>query len=268
MSFENHKRDFQMRYLIVNADDYGMTPGVSRGIREVHQRGIVTSTSVMIGMAGADDAVKLAQSETPTLGLGLHFTLAGKTMLPVLPPEQIPSLVRTDGCFYDEPVWSQINHQFDEDEITNELHAQFNRFVQVANRLPTHFDSHYHAAYRHPASMSVMRALAAQHDLPLRYTGEFDTPLLKGLSHPSNFRGIEHSMTVDDIVKMLRDLPDEEITELMCHPGYVDETLPRIDSWTTVRELEMGWLTDQRVREAISAAGITLTSFDIFQTKR
>jgi predicted glycoside hydrolase/deacetylase ChbG (UPF0249 family) len=254
-----------MRYLIVNADDYGMTPAVSRGIREVHQRGIVSSTSVMIGMAGADEAVRVAQSETPDLGLGLHFTLAGKTMSPVLPPEQIQSLVRPDGKFYDEPEWSQINHQFDEDEIASELHAQFNRFVQVANRLPTHFDSHYHAAYRHPASMSVMRALAVQHHLPVRYTGGSDMPLLKGLSHPSEFRGIEHSMTIDVIVKMLHDLPEGKITELMCHPGYVDEVLLTVDSWTTVRELEIGWLTHARVIEAISAAGITLASFDIFK---
>ncbi len=93
------------KYLIVNADDYGIAASVSQGIRDSHQRGIVTSTTVMIGMDNAAEAVQQARKETPDLALGLHVVVAGKALKPVLPPDQIPTLVRPDGLFYDNPAW-------------------------------------------------------------------------------------------------------------------------------------------------------------------
>ena len=157
------------KYLIVNADDYGMAASVSKGIREAHQRGIVTSTTVMIGMDNAVEAVQQALRETPDLALGLHLVTAGKAMKPVLPPDQIPTLVRPDGLFFDNPAWGEHAPLFNPDEMIREINAQFERFVGVANRLPTHLDSHYHAAYFHPASVEAMRSLALRHKLPIRH---------------------------------------------------------------------------------------------------
>jgi predicted glycoside hydrolase/deacetylase ChbG (UPF0249 family) len=69
--------------LIVNADDYGRTPGVSRGIREAHRRGIVTSTTCMMNMPAVVDDIALALEETPRLGLGVHLVLtSGRPLLP------------------------------------------------------------------------------------------------------------------------------------------------------------------------------------------
>ena len=68
------------KYLIVNADDYGMAASVSQGIRESHQRGIVTSTTVMIGMDAAAESVQQALKETPDLvivELGANDMLRG-----------------------------------------------------------------------------------------------------------------------------------------------------------------------------------------------
>ena len=137
------------KYLIVNADDYGIAASVSQGIRESHQRGIVTSTTVMIGMDNAAEAVQQALKETPDLALGLHLVVAGKAQKPVLPPDQILTLVRPDGFFYDHPAWGEHAPSFNPDEMMREVHAQFERFVAVANRLPTQLDSHYHATYFH-----------------------------------------------------------------------------------------------------------------------
>src|SRR5262245_38151579 len=137
------------KYLIVNADDYGLAASVSQGIRESHQRGIVTSTTVMIGMENAAGAVQQALHETPNLALGLHVVVAGKAQKPVLPPGEIPTLVRPDGLFYDHPAWGEHAASFNPDEMRREINAQFDRFVAVANRLPTHLDSHYHATYYH-----------------------------------------------------------------------------------------------------------------------
>jgi chitin disaccharide deacetylase len=98
--------------LIVNSDDYGLSPAVSRGIRDSHKMGIVTSTTVMISVPGCESDVQLALHETPHLALGLHLTLAGMCCPPVLPPSSVPSLVRNDGNFYDEPEWSRYHDLF------------------------------------------------------------------------------------------------------------------------------------------------------------
>lgn len=256
-----------MPSLIVNSDDYGMNVNVSRGIREAHLRGVVTSTTVMIGMPGAAEDVLIAQKETPNLGLGLHVTLAGKNMTPVLPPDQIPSLVRPDGKFYDQPLWWDLFDRFNADEITREVNAQFEKFVSVAGRLPTHIDSHYHAAYFNPVSLAAMRALALEHHLPMRYGDPSDTARLQGIAHPTAFFMLDHDQPVEVLIETIKTMPNEEIIELCCHAGYADDTLFEIDPWTTVREIEVGYVTDARVRAAIEGRGLTLATFEIFKSK-
>src|SRR5690349_18168229 len=91
--------------LIVNADDYGNTPGLTRGILEAHHKGIVTSTSVMIGSAGVIGDLQQAASEAPQLGLGLHLTLSGAGNRPILPPQDVPSLVNERGTFFPFEEW-------------------------------------------------------------------------------------------------------------------------------------------------------------------
>jgi chitin disaccharide deacetylase len=253
------------KYLIVNADDYGMASSVSQGIREAHQRGIVTSTTVMIGMDAAAENARQALKETPNLGLGLHVVVAGKAMKPVLPPDQIPSLVRPDGLFYDNPVWGEHVSLFDADEMTREVNAQFERFVSVVGRLPTHIDSHYHAAYFQPASAAAMRALAFKHNLPMRHADPSDLPVVNGLPHPSGYLQLDHDQPIEVLIESLKNLPEGEITELCCHPGYSNDTLFDTDPWTTVREIEVRYLTDPRVKAVIELEGITLCHFGVFK---
>lgn len=253
------------KYLIVNADDYGMAASVSQGIRESHQRGIVTSTTVMIGMDDAAEAVQQALEETPDLALGLHVVVAGKAMKPVLPPDQIPTLVRPDGLFYDNPAWRERAASFNPDEMSREIHAQFERFVTVANRLPTHLDSHYHAAYFHPASVEAMRSLALKHHLPMRYSPSADTSVLEGIQHPLTFSVLDHHQPIEVLLNFLQTLSDAEVVELCCHPGYSNSTLFDTDSWTTVREIEVAYLTDPRVQAVIASEQITLCNFNVFK---
>lgn len=255
------------KYLIVNADDYGMAASVSQGIRESHQRGIVTSTTVMIGMDNAAEAVQQALTETPDLALGLHVVVAGKAMKPVLPPEQIPTLVRPDGLFYDNPAWPERAPFFDPEEMTREVHAQFDRFVAVANKLPTHLDSHYHAAYFHPASLEAMWSLALKHKLPMRHDRGVGSPTLEGIAHPVTFYELDHDQPIDVLLNFLQTLPDGEILELCCHPGYSNDTLFETDSWTTVREIDLAYLTDPRVKDVIASEQITLCTFDVFKNR-
>jgi chitin disaccharide deacetylase len=253
------------KYLIVNADDYGIAASVSQGIRECHQLGIVTSTTVMIGMDNAAEAVQQALKETPDLALGLHLAVAGKGIKPVLPPDQIPTLVRPDGLFFDNPAWGEHAASFNPDEMSREIHAQFERFVAVAAQLPTHLDSHYHATYFHPTAVEAMRSLALEHHLPMRHDRGIGPSIVEGIPHPSAFYELDHDQPIEVMLNFLQTLPDDEIIELCCHPGYSNDTLIEADNWTTVREIDMAYMTDPRVQEVIASEQITLCNFDVFK---
>jgi predicted glycoside hydrolase/deacetylase ChbG (UPF0249 family) len=106
------------RRLIVNADDFGQTSGINRGIIECHQRGILTSTSLMVTGSALDEAGALAR-ENPALSVGLHFD-----------------------------VWGEDEREFDTHDLeatARELHRQIDEFVSAMGRMPTHIDSHRHA---------------------------------------------------------------------------------------------------------------------------
>ncbi|MBL8153826.1 MAG: ChbG/HpnK family deacetylase, partial [Anaerolineae bacterium] len=160
------------RYLIVNADDFGISAGVSRGILEGHQRGILTSTSAMVNLPDTAAFIRRAQQEAPRLGIGLHFTLSfGK---PVSAAERVPSLVTAEGRFCSTyETLQEMAKGFTADDLRTELTAQFDRFVEIAGQLPDHLNSHHAFTYTHPDAYDVLRGLAEQHRLPIRNEGWF-----------------------------------------------------------------------------------------------
>lgn len=278
-----------VKQLIVNADDYAHSPGVSRGILDAHLKGIVTSTTTMITFPGAIAAIQDAQRIAPRLGLGLHLTLTDGAARPILPPQEVPSLIREDGTFYPLQAWFERLDQFNPDEIVRELTAQCECFTDIAKRPPDHLDSHHHAAYRHPAAFETMLKLAKQHNIPIRHYkihGErsLDETLflsvnrapthlhepyitaLKGLieryqpKHPDYFEVefYDGKATLGDLLLTLADLSDG-ITEIMCHPGYVDEYLD--STYSNKREDEVAVLTHSSAKEVIQAQNIELVTF-------
>ena len=87
-----------MKKLIINADDLGLTPGVTRGIIKAHLNGIVTSTSAMMNSPHISQSLSAVNKEAPSLGLGVHLVLTwGK---PLLPANAVPSLVDNQGNFF------------------------------------------------------------------------------------------------------------------------------------------------------------------------
>ncbi len=111
-----------MKRLIVNADDFGRSAGVDRGIMRAHREGIVTSTTFMANAPGAEIAAALARA-TPTLDVGVHLVLSYAR--PLTDPARIPSLVRADGTF-GRPS-QLLTRDLDRDEALIEYRAQFAR---------------------------------------------------------------------------------------------------------------------------------------------
>lgn len=282
-----------LRRLIVNADDYGLTPGVSRGILRAHAEGIVTSTSVMINMPGAAKWVGTALREAPDLGLGLHFNLtAGK---PVSPPDAIPDLVTPRGAFHPSDVLIGWLPTVDMGQVERELHAQIDRFGEAAGRPPDHLDSHHHITYLSPPMVSLMLELARELVVPVRrpiparwdieqaadifesmmgdrppsraYAEEMIdvlNGLLRGASVPTPDDFIRafygDGATLGNLLLLLLDI-EEGTTELMCHPGEADEDLGSASGYVEARQRELTALMAPSTREVINTEYIQLITF-------
>jgi predicted glycoside hydrolase/deacetylase ChbG (UPF0249 family) len=255
--------------LIVNADDFGMTPSISRGIVEGHRNGIVTSTSVMITCPGAVEDSRVALREDPNLGLGLHLVLAGEGLRPVSPPSLIPTLVREDGTFLLRQEWlaRRDADTLDPADIEREMAAQLAYFSAQLGTEPDHLDSHFHITYQHPAALRMMSVLAQKHTLPIRHVGDAFPGAIDTLTSygplptmPDYFeaRFWDTNATASLLLEILPQLPPGT-TELMCHPGYASDPMP--DPYTTERDCELAALTDPQVRAITAREGIELVNF-------
>jgi predicted glycoside hydrolase/deacetylase ChbG (UPF0249 family) len=225
------------RVLIVNADDFGQTDGINRGIARAHEHGIVTSASLMTRFPAAAAAAEYAQAH-PKLSVGLHVDLG--------------EWAYRDGDWrpiYDFPV-------DDHDLVAAEVAAQLEAFRTLMGTDPTHLDSHQHAHQKEPVH-SIVLAHAAELGVPVRhyddrvaYCSGFYGGGRRGESYPEQ-------VGVDHLLEILRSLP-EGITELGCHPG---EAAGLDSSYLHERELEVETLCDPAVRRAVEEEGIVLTSF-------
>jgi predicted glycoside hydrolase/deacetylase ChbG (UPF0249 family) len=276
------------KYLIVNADDYGRAPGVSRGILQAHRAGIVTSTTVMINQPGVEAQLGEALA-CPQLGIGLHLVFSA--WRPVLPVEEISALLDEEGVFLDQhTLWARAA-EIPPGQLRAELAAQVERFVDLAGRLPDHLDCH-HFVHLYPPFFQVYAGLAAEFDLPLRVPFPPETdfeaalqtlPFLEGfpqdlvrgmvvtnsalvrarrLAHPDHFIGTffgQGALTVDHLLAILDGLPDG-VSELMCHPGYDDPAMAT-SSYRREREVELALLTEPAVCRRIVELGIELVTF-------
>ena len=243
--------------LIVNADDFGRTPGVNRGIVEAHTRGIVTSATLMVNAPAAADAARLAKQH-PALGVGLHLALSGGA--PTLPPEQVRTLVDARGQLRAKPDGLV---QADPRELLAEGRAQLRRFRELMGAPPTHFDSHHHS-HRLPAVLEALVTLSWETGLPVRNAG----PEVKAALDRDGVRTTDHFIgdfydaraTLETLVELLGELLPGT-TELMCHPAIVDDGLRAGSSYAEPRGRELEILVHPGVRATLQATGIRLIGF-------
>ena len=211
-----------MKRLIVNADDFGLTAGVSRGILEAHRHGIVTSTTVLINCFG-DDSLFDALGASG-LGIGLHLNLTlGK---PLSPPGAVRSLVDGDGQFIRDA--GAVAARLRADEAEREIRAQVDAFVSRFGGKPTHLDTHHHIGC-YPPVRGIVLDLALSFGVPVRAADSEtrETARRRGLLTSDHFfgeSGPDPYWTADRTLAHLASLPDG-VSEFMTHPGYFDETL-------------------------------------------
>jgi len=219
-----------IRYLIVNADDFGYGGGINRGIAEAHDRGIVTSATLVVNGRATDEAMALAR-DRPRLSVGLHvnFTNEAQRLLE-----------------FDDPLTCRT-----------ELRRQFEVFCEKMGRLPTHLDSHQHV-HRDRRRRPFFKELAREHGMPLRdnspvvFKGGFYAQWQYGVTDPAK-------VSYEALTAILeKELPGG-FYELAVHPGYVDPGLEIV--YHKGRELELTTLCDPRLPGFLDEHAITLIGF-------
>jgi predicted glycoside hydrolase/deacetylase ChbG (UPF0249 family) len=265
--------------LIVNADDYGLTRGVSRGIRAAHLLGIVTSTTVMMNMPGAGDDLRLALDETPALGLGVHLVLtAGQ---PALEPGQVADLVASDGRFHSLEALSAEREHIALEQVRAEWTAQIQAFIVATGKTPDHLDSHHHTSFFSAGLFRTLLELAREYGcaircplptldgsgLPAEVAEEFAAfapTLLEefGTRRPGLFCAsfYDTGATGANLLSILERLPSGT-AELMCHPAYDDDELTAVSSYVAPRAAELALLSGPAIRAAIASRRIQLINF-------
>lgn len=221
--------DPSQRLAIVNADDLGMAEEIDRGIFEALDRGIVTSASLLVDGAHAEDAVRqVKQRADVSLGIHVSFDAWG----PGWPTRKTPRDVR------------------------RELDRQIEAFVRVAAAPPTHIDSHHHAHRLFnvaPQFLEVGQRLG----VPVRgfsevfFVGRF-------WGQPEFGRTDMSKISADYLLGLLRSLRPG-VSEISCHPGRPETRTDEL--YNREREVELRSLCDAKIRAAIAAEGIRLISF-------
>ena len=155
-----------MKQLIINSDDYGRTPDISRGIREAHLNGVVTSTTCMMNIPTTAADIAIALKETPELAMGVHLVLTmGR---PIIMRESGSSITDENGNFFKYMPFVEHVPQMDMDEVKAEWRAQIEAFIKASGRQPTHLDSHHHSTYFAPQLFRGMHELAKEYDCAIR----------------------------------------------------------------------------------------------------
>ncbi|MGH9514881.1 MAG: ChbG/HpnK family deacetylase [Terriglobales bacterium] len=283
-----------MRRLIVNADDFGLTSGVNRGIAEAHKHGIVTSATLMACSAKFQEAVDVA-SRTPELSVGCHVLLVDAS--PVLDVPKVSSLLLANAGVpkFRDSLTSftslAIAGWLDEDQIEAEISAQI-RKLQAAGIRVSHLDSHKHTHMFPMVFRPMLRAaktcgVAAVRNPfePLFLAGTrnwkrgFQLGILKSfratfrkaleesdLRTPDGCVGIVATggLTLDTFRQLIENLP-EGTWEFVTHPGYNDVELDGVKTrLRKSRETELAILTSPETKELLRREQIDLISYREF----
>jgi chitin disaccharide deacetylase len=275
-----------MRRIWLCADDYGISPGVNRGIRDLISRGRLNATSVMVvgGAIGRDEveALKAAASANPRCAIGLHVTLTAPFR-----PLTMHFHPLDGGLFppFAKLLRAGFARRLDPEIIRTEVTVQLKTFADLFGKPPDFVDGHQHVQLYPGVRDGFLDAVKqAAPDAWVRQGGR-EGPLGKRLTEPKalfldllsaqfrrraaraclsvnpGFAGAYDFLKVPDfaalMAQFLDGLPDGGV--IMCHPGFVDETLIGLDPLTTQREREHAYLAGEQFPLLLAANNVTLS---------
>ncbi len=204
-----------MKYLIINADDFGYSYGINKGIIEAVKNGTVTSTSVMV-YGNAVDEVNLLH-DIPNISVGLHVHMEN-----TIPNAQ------------------------------EEFNKQIAIFTTLFDRKPDHIDVHKPRSSDLSQLIPLLSKYSKENGTPVRELGHAKSVKdFFGIDIKNGGKYDPNRITVESLIRIL-DTLDEGVSEIMCHVGYSDENLKSMSSYSDAREIELRTLTDTRVTNFIN----------------
>lgn len=290
------------RKLIINADGFGFTKGINRGIVETVKCGLVQSTSALANFPAIDE-LEAFHNAFPQISIGVHLNLSvGK---PVLPPEKIPSLVGNHGEFRLDFISAMLLGRIRLNEMLAELEAQVNRVVSMGIQ-PTHIDGHQNK-HLYPPFFTAALQVAHANEIPCirthhRYlftevAGRRRQLAVYYARHPRRlfthsvgrlltwraersglhiadrlitpgYLGTDHKASLHTWMRIIELLPTGW-NEIYCHPGYPDDELRGLAYYVDERETEIRVLCDPTLREAAKKYHVEVVSFhDLIRARR
>ena len=266
------------------ADDYGLAPGVNAAIRELILRGRLNATSVMMAAphCGPDEAAALdtLNSGKTRAALGLHVTLTGplKPMSPDFAPLR-------NGAFL--PVNDMLKQasarRLKVEPLTIEIATQLRAFVETFGRLPDFIDGHQHVHLFPQVRDAFLKVVAETAPTvwvrqcgrarPHRQRHDHKSLVLDILSLSFRRKARRHGIATNRAFagayaftakakyervfpRFLNGLPDGGL--IMCHPGFVDAELARLDPLTILREHEFAYFNSDEFPRVLAAHGVAL----------
>lgn len=241
-----------MTKLIINADDFGLCKGVNYGIIEAYKFGMLKSTTLMITMDEAEHAIALAK-EYPDLKIGLHLNAC------------LGNPLTSTMCVNEEGKMMKItsgNEQlFTEEVVYTEFKAQYEKFIELVGKKPTHFDSHLLSTDRLDSTRAAVVRLSNETKLPIRNvkgngvdvdfvwysTLGFDVDTYEGL---------------DYLYDHIEEIKKYDVVELMVHPAYVDTYIMNNSSWNMMRLKDLDSLVDPKLKVFLEEHGMMFTDFE------
>jgi predicted glycoside hydrolase/deacetylase ChbG (UPF0249 family) len=282
-----------MKSVIINADDFGLSPGTNRGIVDAFREGVLTSTTLLANMDHFADAVALAH-DNPELPVGVHLCLVWGH--PVSAPGSIPSLIVGEGAFpgkLSTLARRAATGRLSAEEVATEFRAQVTKVLE-AGITPTHLDTHKHTHCLAPVMEGLLTVatefaigkvrLPVEHDpapgpppvaaislksrakrdlLRLLFRNSRELLERRGVVTTDRFFGVGHQDRLDaGVLSALLSRAGEGSTEIMCHPGRADGEAPGPSRIPTARrQAEVEALLADGPRKAALAAGIRLISY-------
>lgn len=276
-----------MKRIIVNADDFGRHPLINAAVAQAVEKGFLCSATLMPGGKAFDGAVEVARTHKE-LGVGVHFTLVNG--FPVLPPEEIPSLVTPEGVFYDTHnifVKRFLTGKVSMEEVRRELSAQMEKMLSTGLTL-THIDSHQHMhtlpgvidtaldvagkAGIRAVRVPVIDLFCGDEMSPGQLIGRLGLGTLarlarrkahaRGMKTPDVFAGIVAGEAVSE--SYLREMavnPGEGTTEVMLHPGTDNSVLIPDCGWEHDFEEELRAVTSEETMKLLKKNNVKIGNF-------
>ena len=236
-----------MKFVIINSDDFGLSDGICKSILELFESNAISNTSLMVAAPNAIKTISKWDGKKLLGRAGVHLQLtAGK---PLTPRNQIPSLYDLDSNKFKDPRKGVLPHSL---EVEIEWRTQIEIACELLGGLPTHIDSH-HGVHRIPEFSEIYRKLAKEYEIPMRgaVSGPFrdiiETNSLSAtvaIVREWTGRMLNLDNLIHQVEMVKKNNPNEKVIEVISHPGYSDEYLESISSFSIVRENDHAVLLD------------------------